>query len=226
MVDLIYSLLKSPVIRIKNYFLLLRIVFLDKSIKLHISSTVEKSSFGSNIYIGSNSKVYGSSIGSNSYLGNNCSVSFSKIGKFCSIANDVIIGLGGIHPTNFVSTSPVLYKSKFHINTLSMIDYFDDSYPHTVIGNDVWLGRSVLIKEGVNIGDGAIVAAGAVVISDVEPYSIVGGVPAKLIKYRFPKTLVDQLVELKWWDLDEEILKSQLNYVNDPVAFIYNLSKK
>ena len=76
------------------------------------------------------------------------------------------------------------------------------------IGNDVWIGDNVFIKSGVKIGDGAVVGAGAVVTKDVPPYAVVVGVPARVIKYRFDEKTIAELLELKWWDLDAQIVKS------------------
>jgi serine acetyltransferase len=81
-------------------------------------------------------------------------------------------------------------------------------YEHTTIGNDVWIGANAIIKSGIKIGDGAIVASGAVVTKDVAPYSIIGGVPAKHLKYRFSDSQILFLKSLKWWDKDLEWLKS------------------
>ncbi len=75
------------------------------------------------------------------------------------------------------------------------------------IGNDVWIGHGVFIKEGVTVGDGAVIAAGAVVVKDVPPYAIVGGSPAKIIKYRFDEKTISKLLELQWWNMDPEILQ-------------------
>lgn len=220
MVLLFIDLLKCPLKWVKKILQLIKVVMYNKSVQLHISNVVENCTFGTNIYLGEFSVLRKSFIDNNSYIGDNCSLTSVKVGKFCSIANDVIIGLGGVHPTSFVTSSPVLYRKKFHIKTLSNFTLFNDSYSETNIGNDVWIGRSVLIKEGVTIGHGAIIAAGAVVVKDVAPYEIVAGVPAVCIRNRFNDIVIQDLLKLQWWDFDENMLSSLSQYVDSPTIFI------
>jgi acetyltransferase-like isoleucine patch superfamily enzyme len=126
------------------------------------------------------------------------------IGSFCSIADKIKIFCGGDHRVDWFTTYPF-----GHIHT----DIFTNNlagkgHPLTkgnvVIGNDVWIGSNVTIMSGVTIGDGAVIAANSHVVKDVEPYSIVGGNPAKHIRYRLPKEVIETLLKLKWWDWDDE----------------------
>jgi len=120
------------------------------------------------------------------------------------------------HPTDIVSTSPKIYRN---IKSQDIRDV----YSSPIIGNDVWIGANAIILQGVTIGDGAIVAAGAVVTKDVPPYAIVGGVPAKVIKYRFPDSTIVKLLEIKWWDKPEEwILENveKFSNVDDFIRFV------
>lgn len=119
-----------------------------------------------------------------------------KIGKYVSIANDVIIMLGGEHRPEWVSTYPfnILYPEFNYVKGLPT------TKGNVTIGNDVWIGRQALIMSGLSIGDGAVIAANAVVVKNVQPYSIVGGNPAKHIRYRFTEDEIAELLRIQWWN--------------------------
>lgn len=128
-----------------------------------------------------------------------------QVGNYTSIAADVEFIVGGNHRTDWVSSFPFR-----HI--LDMPGYEQDGHPASndpiVVGSDVWIGRSALIVSGVSIGDGAVVAAGSVVARDVEPYTIVGGSPARPLKRRFSPDASARLLEIRWWDWPEaEVLE-------------------
>jgi acetyltransferase-like isoleucine patch superfamily enzyme len=161
-----------------------------------------------------------SSIGDYSYLGPRCSVSFAEVGKFCSIASEVHIGLG-THPlAPFVSTHPVFYLHRASNGwTLADKDYRSE-FSTSTVGSDVWIGVRAAIKDGVRVGDGAVIAAGAVVVEDVSPYAIVGGVPAKLIRFRFPREIVQFLLDFRWWDHDGEWLRQNWSHFHDVHALM------
>jgi acetyltransferase-like isoleucine patch superfamily enzyme len=137
----------------------------------------------------------------------NARITRANIGAFCSIGPEVIIGGLGTHPTNFVSTHPVFYSRLCQSGITFSSENLVEELKSVTVGNDVWIGARALILDGVTIGDGAIIAAGAVVTTDVPPYAIVGGVPAKIIRYRFSEDIISILLEWKWWELSEEILK-------------------
>ena len=128
-----------------------------------------------------------------------------SIGRYCSIAGGLRVG-DIEHPTDWISTSPFQYNAARFDWSEAADDYEaliskKDSFrkPKVVIGNDVWIGARATILRGVTIGDGAIIAGGSVVTKDVEPYSIVGGVPARHIRFRFDIETVAELLELRWW---------------------------
>lgn len=133
-----------------------------------------------------------------------------RIGKFCSLSSNITILLGGNHPIQNVSTYAfgLLNTNKFNgsIN-------IEKSIKNTTIGNDVWIGHGVTILTGITIGDGAVIAANSNVVKDVEPYSIVGGNPAKFIRKRFTEDQIAKLLEIKWWDLSDDEINKILPYI-------------
>lgn len=144
--------------------------------------------------------VLNSIIDSYSYISYNCTINNCEIGKFCSIAKGVKIGLGK-HPVNFISTSPIFYSPKNPLRKIfSKTAKFQEN-EHVKIGNDVWIGANVIILDGITVGNGAIIGANSVVNKDVPPFSIVGGVPAKLIKKRFEENIIELLENSNWWDM-------------------------
>lgn len=179
------------------------------------SCTVANCNFGRYNRIGEGSYLDNSSLGDFTYCGKNATIINCKVGKFCSIAQGVSIGLG-MHPVNeFVSTHPSFYSVHKQCGlTFADKQYFDEM--GTVeIGNDVWLGANAIVLDNVRIGDGAIVAANSVVTKDVPPYAIVGGTPAKFIKYRFEEQEIQFLQTFKWWDRDIEWLKKNFTLFHD-----------
>jgi acetyltransferase-like isoleucine patch superfamily enzyme len=125
------------------------------------------------------------------------------VGSFCSIAGNVKIYLGGNHRTDWATTFPF-----GHIHNTIFTNFNGAGHPGTkgnvVIGNDVWIGADATIMSGVVVGDGAVIANNSHVVKDVEPYSVVGGNPAKHIKYRFTPQQIEQLLAIKWWDWDDK----------------------
>jgi acetyltransferase-like isoleucine patch superfamily enzyme len=177
----------------------------DKSFVPYSSSIVGPVNLGRWVSLGRQNIVDSSSIGDYTYLGRLCTVAFASVGKFCSIAPEVCIGLG-THPLDpFVSTHPIFYLHRPSQGwNIADSSYF--AYSRTVVGNDVWIGLRAAIRDGVTVGDGAVIAAGAVVVKDVPPYAIVGGVPAKVIRYRFSPPVVDRLLRSEWWNRHDKWL--------------------
>lgn len=183
------------------------------------------------------SQILDSEIGIGSYIQRDCFFYKCKIGKWCSIGSNVRVVIGN-HPTsNFVSTNPVFYsnrfKSMFDFNLRCENDFKEFSYTDSnnkwfvEIGNDVWIGENVTILNGIKIGDGAVIAAGSVVTKDVPEYAIVGGVPAKIIKYRFTEEQIKKLIKIKWWDNDLIWIKKYSKNFNNINSFLeeYNSEK-
>jgi len=151
----------------------------------------------------------------------------ADIGRFCSIAHRVIIGPIE-HPTDWLSSSGFAWNDTVftpygQYRAMVSTEKLERNFERTTIGNDVWIGASAIIKRGVTIGYGAIVGAGAVVVKDVPPYAIVGGTPAKTIRYRFDEETIARLLNLQWWDytLDREALRNpQYSDVMDSISRI------
>jgi acetyltransferase-like isoleucine patch superfamily enzyme len=152
-------------------------------------------------------RIYWSFVGRYSYVADHCWIIKAEIGNFCSIASNVMIG-GGRHPINFVSTSPVFYSCN-NILKKCFAEVPFSEYVKTVIGNDVWIGSNAFVKGGITIGNGAIIGAHSVVTKDVEPYTIVAGNPARVIRKRFGDDVIKELEGTKWWEYSDEKLKQE-----------------
>ena len=180
---------------------------------------VTKSHVDPTAAIASGCNVSNSSLGRYSYIGYDCEVMNCEIGAFCSISDHVFIG-GAEHPKSFVSTSPV-FLNVVHSGPKKRFARFPlPKAERTIIGNDVWIGHGVTIKQGVQIGNGAIVGSGAVVTKDVPDYAIVGGVPAKVINYRFTQEIITQLLRDEWWNRPDSELEKFAKYFNDAEHFV------
>lgn len=183
--------------------------------------------FHSNVHktakIESGSSVVYSTFGKHSFCGYDCEIFYCDIGSFCSIGNNVKIG-GGMHPVEWVSTSPVFYEGRDSVRA-KFSEHKRIAVERTIIGHDVWIGQGAMIKQGVKIGTGAVVGMGSIVTKDVDPYKIVAGSPAKVIKDRFDIQLANKLLKSKWWDLSDKELKRFAKSFNDPKKFIEEFSE-
>jgi len=153
-------------------------------------------------------------MGRGSYCAKECRISHCTIGRFCSIGAEVQIGWF-THPVKHVSTYPGFYSKVKHPLHYHTLDQFVEE-PDVIMGNDVWIGDRAVIKSGVKIGDGAVIGAGALVTKDAESYSIMGGVPAKLIRKRFSDDIIKKLLALQWWNWTDEQLREMAPYFSDP----------
>lgn len=156
------------------------------------------------------------SVGRHSFLGPSCFFRSGSVGAFCSIGPNVVIGVDE-HPHHTVSTHLFWHNQKTE-------DVWPQDNPPPVIRNDVWVGAGAIILRGAVVEDGAVIAAGAVVKGHVPLYGIVGGVPAKLIRYRFDDTVRQVLQKSKWWEWDDDKLSEMSRYFADVNEFICKLS--
>lgn len=179
------------------------------------NSSVNKMTVVAPLVIYPNVKIDAEFIDKYTFINTNSSIRYVKrIGRYCSIASNIEIGCP-IHPTDSLSSSNYYYspiwnnldarKNNYHFST-PFNDIFHTKNQKITIGNDVWIGAGAKIMRSISIGDGAVIGAGAVVTKDVEPYTIVGGVPAKVIRKRFPDDIIERLLKIRWWDYSPELV--------------------
>ncbi len=174
------------------------------------------------------SKLIDSFIGYGSYLGENANLQRCYIGRYSSIG-PFVQNIVGKHPTDFVSTHPAFFSLRKQVGFTYVCDQKYDEFEElkydgyaTKIGNDVWIGAGAALLEGISIGDGAVIGAGALVTKDVPPYALVGGVPAKVLRYRFKEEEIDFLLKLRWWEKSQEWIVTHADLFED----IYKLKEK
>lgn len=131
------------------------------------------------------------------------------IGKYTSIADDVNILLGGNHRTDWVTTYPFSALTEYWLEGAGITGH-PTSKGDVIIGNDVWIGNGATLLSGIKIGNGAVIAARAVVVRDVEPYTIVGGNPSRVLKKRFSNKITKELQRIQWWDWSEKKIRENI----------------
>ncbi|PIF21947.1 DapH/DapD/GlmU-related protein [Candidatus Pantoea floridensis] len=179
--------------------------FIDPSVRMR------ETSIGQQCEVLAQSYLEYSELGDFSYLGEHCCVADAQIGRFTAIANQVRIGAPN-HPMDRASQHRFTYCPEYY-DAQSQRDagfFADRRADRVIIGNDVWIGHGVIVLPGVTVGDGAVLAAGAVVTKDVAPYTIVGGVPAKVIRARFAADIAAQLQAIAWWHWPLEKIMANL----------------
>ncbi len=203
---------------IERLFLLLvgkfKSIFINS---ISFSTRVEYSTVSRKAKIWGHCKLFFATVGDYTYIGGHCNVIHAHIGKFCSIAGVYSqIGMGK-HSLDHISTSSLFTSKKNGTGSRWVEESKFEEYQDIYIGNDVWVGSSVKIMPGVHIGNGAVIGAGAIVTKDVPAYAIVGGVPARLIRYRFPEEVIKALEDSKWWLLPDNVLKENIHLFQKPL---------
>lgn len=223
-VMLAYSQLRSAIVRARDAARRARAVQLlirDNPSCRIMSAKLREVSMGRNVAVLSGAILQKVTISDCSYISNGSVIVNVDIGKYCSIGPRVQIGLAPHPSRKFVSTYPAFYTNT---NTGCPVSFredkiFDDSTPKTVLGNDIWIGADAIIPGGIHIGTGAIVAAGAVVVANVPSYAIVGGNPAKVIRYRFSEEQIKLLLDSEWWNWSIEKIRQHLEDFSDIEQF-------
>lgn len=165
------------------------------------------------------SHLINSSLGRYSTIGRSSSLRNTDIGQFCSIGSEVLLGLERHPSRGFISTYGAFYIGKpTGIPSFADKDLFQEGLPVT-IGNDVWIGSRAVVLGGIQIGDGAIIGAGAVVTKDVKPYSVVGGVPAKVLRLRYSEEQIEKLISFAWWDKSVDWIRQHAHLFLDEDKF-------
>ncbi len=178
---------------------------------IHDGCSITESTFGAYTEVGQGSRIGFTHMDDYSYCDRYADIANAQIGKFANIAAFSRIGATD-HPLHTASCHHFLYRSA---------DYWDDAEPDPEffaqrrariahIGNDTWIGAGAMIKPEVTLGHGAVVAAGAVATKDVDPYTIVAGTPAKVLRLRQPREIADRLIALAWWDWSHTALRTAL----------------
>ena len=218
--------------KIRNFFIILHLRYKYSPLKTKISTTKLGKNFSCGKYclIGRDVTIRDNvKIGNFSYINSTdrpvIVESNVTIGSFCSIAPGVFIGPGQ-HYLELVTTHPIMYNP-YYLSLMgskkeTKIIGLKDANIETKIGNDVWIGINSIIMPGVSIGNGAVIAAGSVVTKNVPEYSIVAGVPAKVIKYRFNDDLVTKLKDINYpfWEWSEDILEENFDILSDINKYI------
>ena len=201
-----------------------RIYVTDKTLTpdptIHPSSLIRDSTLGEWTDIGPNCSIVESEIGDYTYCAGDVSIIYATVGRFCSIASHVRINPGN-HPMHRVTQHHMTYRRSMFGFGEDDTEFFQWRRDHHVtIGHDVWIGHAAIIMPGVTIGTGAVIGSQAVVTKDVAPYTIVGGVPAKVIRERFPAETAERLTRIAWWDWPREVLEARFDDLLDLDRFL------
>ncbi len=207
-----------------NFIKILKLNFNNSSCQFYLFSDITGCKFGRYVVVFKDCTIVNSKIDSFSYVQIGSRIFNCEIGKFCSIAPSVTIA-PGLHDINMVSTHPSFVQVSTPLPRVFAKENCITSFKKVVIGNDVWIGEKAIIMDGVVVGDGAVIGSGAVVVKNVDPYSIVGGVPAKHIKYRFDEETISVIQKSEWWNFTEDLLEEKAHLfinVNDFLNFRKN----
>lgn len=194
---------------------------ISDNVTISNNCSISNSIIRENAFVYQSSSLHEVEVGRFSYVGRNSILAQTTIGRFCSLGPELLCGPGE-HPTDYVSSSPLFFSTRKQCGvSFSDKNYFEEKKAVT-IGHDVWISARVLIRDGMNIGHGAIIGAGAIVLADVPSYGIVGGVPAKLIRFRFSEDIIEKLLEIKWWEWNNKMLqKAQALFAQEDInAFL------
>ena len=197
-----YIRLKNPTCSINAQILAKNIVF-EKHVTIEHGCYIGAKNIGKYTFVGMNSYIDKSTV---------------SIGRFCSIAMNAKISLQN-HPHTWVTSHPFTYRKKYGFVS-NDIQIEGINTKKTTIGNDVWIGANVTILAGVTIGDGAIIGANSLVSKNVEPYCIVSGTPARLVRHRFDPETIAKIQKSEWWNWDDKKIQANLSKFSNTEEFL------
>jgi phosphonate metabolism protein (transferase hexapeptide repeat family) len=183
----------------------------DGTPRVHSSSLLRDTVLGQFTDIAERVNLAECEIGDYTYIERHVEAIYTTIGKFCAVAANARLNALN-HPMERISQHKITYRPNEYFVYAKVDKAFREKRQNSraVIGHDVWIGHGAIVLPGISIGHGAVVAAGAVVTKNVEPYAVVAGVPAKRIKWRFEKLIRERIIQLAWWDWEQEKLASAI----------------
>ena len=197
-----------------------RVETLSPEPTLHEPVHVTDSRLGDWTEIRSNARLHAAEIGDYTYLMERVQLDYASVGKFGNVASDARLG-----PTNHPIDRPTAHHFTYRAEMYDLGEDGDEVFDwraeqEVTVGHDVWIGHGATVLPGVDIGNGAVVGAGAVVTDDVDPYTVVVGVPAEPVRRRFPPAVAERLEATEWWDWDHETLAERLDDFRDLKRFL------